>query len=340
MCKKDKADSQPINHVRDGAGSIEVTTPEDDSAVTGMLTVGGGLYAVKEKGIYEIKFADQIDPERKNIHIPNTIQRVLPYGSSEPWVGAVLLTGHELLKKEVLNNDFDVDKAMLLVLEIAQDIASAKEVQQAFSEYQRSEVEKYDLKVSKNHSLALPSVDGVANKCKEFFQKSDHALGGLFRIVKLFNPSVGRGGWESLQKEVGKEDGKVDNFSETLEDMVPFLQFVRNSRNCVEHPRTEQRIVTTNFGISPENQLLPPLIEVVHPQTPQKPVPIVELMAQMVNSIVNIVEIMLAFLCNRKIQPIAGFPVQVHTFPENQRRIKNVKYGYGVVADNNIIRFG
>ena len=122
--------------------------------------------------------------------------------------------------------------------------------------------------------------------------------------------------------------------------MVPFLQFVRNSRNCVEHPRPEQKIVTTDFNINPDNQLLPPSIEVIHPKTPQQAVPVVELMGLVVNSIVDTVEVMLAFLCNRKIQPVAGFPVQVHMFPENQRRTQSVKYGYGVATENNVIRFG
>jgi hypothetical protein len=62
-----------------------------------MITVSDRLLVVKEKGIYEIKPADKIDPDRKNIQVPNTAQRVLPYGSNEPWVGAVLVTGNELL---------------------------------------------------------------------------------------------------------------------------------------------------------------------------------------------------------------------------------------------------
>ncbi len=68
--------------------------------------------------------------------------------------------------------------------------------------------------------------------------------------------------------------------------------------------------------------------------------PVVDLMDQVLNSIVDTVEVMLAFLCNRQIQPITGFPVQVHMFPENQRRTKSVKYGYGIAIENNVIRFG
>ena len=162
----------------------------------------------------------------------------------------------------------------------------------------------------------------------------------MFKVVKIFYPNVGKGGWESLKKEVGNESQQIDNFSDVIESILPFLQFVRNARNCVEHPRIEQKIVTTDFSINPDNQLVPPSIEIVHPKTSQPAVPVVDLMSQIGNSIVDIVELMLAFLCNRKIRPITGFPVQVHEFPEDQRRTENVKYGYGIATENNTIRFG
>lgn len=332
-------DKRSIDRLRDGAGSLEVKTPDDDSAITGMITCGDRLLTVK-KGIYEIKLADQIDPERKNIQIPNTVQRVLPYGSNEPWVGATLLTGHDLLKKEILDEQIDVDRAMPLVLEVAQNIASAKELLKTFSDSQRSEYEKYDLKINKHRSVILPSVNGITNKCNEFLQKSNYALYCLFKIVKIFYPKVGKGGWDSLKKEVGNENQKIDNFSDVLENMLPFLQFVRNARNCVEHPRIEHKIVTTDFSINPDNQLVPPTIEIIHPKTSQTAVPVVDLMNHVANSLVEVVELMLAFLCNRRIRPITGFPVQVHGFSETQRRTKNVKYGYGIATENNIIRFG
>jgi hypothetical protein len=340
MCKKDQSNKSPIDRLRDGAGSVEVKTPDDDSEITGMMTFGDSLYAVKERGVYEIKLADKIDPERKNIHVPNTIQRVLPYGSAELWVGAVLLTGNELLKKDVLNNGINVDRAMTLVLEISQNIASAKEILQAFSESQRIELEKYDLEIKQDRSVMLPSVSGIANKCKEFLQKSDHALDSLWKIVKIFYPHINKGGWESLKNEVDGENTQIDNFSQVLENMLPFLVFVRNSRNCVEHPRNEQKLITSDFSINPENQLLPPSIEVIHPKTPQPQVPVVDFMSHIIDTIVDIVGLMLAFLCNRQIRPIAGFLVQVHEFPPNQRRTESVKYGYGIATENNIIRFG
>ncbi len=340
MSKKDKDQKRPIDRLRDGAGSLEVKTPDDDSAITGMIALGDSLLAVKEKGIYAIKLADKIDPERKNINAPNTIQRILPYGSSEPWVGAVVLTGNELLKKDILKEHVDAERAMFLIIEIAQNIASAKEIFDTFSSSQRIELEKYDLEIKKDRSVILPSLGGIANKCKEFLQKSDHALDGLFKVAKVFYQNVGKGGWESLKKEVEKESPSIDNFDEVLGQMLPFLQFVRNARNCVEHPRNEQKIVTTDFSVNAENKLLPPLVEVVHPKTPQAAVPVVDFMNHVIDSLVDIVELILAFLCNRHIRPITGFPVQVHEFPMDQRRTENVKYGYGVATGKTVIRFG
>ncbi|PTB85710.1 hypothetical protein C9939_04385, partial [Pseudidiomarina aestuarii] len=69
--------------------------------------------------------------------------------------------------------------------------------------------------------------NGITNRCKEFFQKSDRALDGLFKITKLFIPNIGKGGWESLQKEVGKEPEKIDNFLEVLDSILASPRYSR-----------------------------------------------------------------------------------------------------------------
>jgi cadmium resistance protein CadD (predicted permease) len=77
-----------------------------------------------------------------------------------------------------------------------------------------------------------------------------------------------------------------------------------------------------------DNQLLLPSIEIVHPETSQSAVAIVNLMSQICDSIVEISELVLVFLCNRQIRPITGLSVQIHELPADQRRTENVKYGY------------
>lgn len=75
-------------------------------------------------------------------------------------------------------------------------------------------------------------------------------------------------------------------------------------------------------------------------KTPQPQVPILDLMDHIVDSMVGIIEVTIAFLCNRKIKAFPGFPIQVCMLSEEQRRIETVKYGYGVATENGFIRFG
>ena len=336
--KKDKR--RPIDKIREGAGSFKIETPDDSSKITGMISLGENLLTIKELGIYELKLADQIDPERKNINAPNTIQQILPFGSSHSWVGSVVLTANDLFKSEILDKNIDTEKAMTLVIEIAQNIASAMELSENISSMQESELKKHDLEIKSNRSLILPSTKGIKSKCKEFLQKSDHALDSLFKLVRVFYPEIRKGGWTSLKEKIDKENSSIDNFKDIIGQMLPFLLFVRNARNCVEHPRDGHKVTVSDFSIDAENNLLPPSIEVTHSKSGQPSVPVVNFMNEIEAGLVDISELMIVFLCSRHIRPIQGFPVQVHEFPEDQRRGKYVRYGYGIATENSIVRFG
>ncbi|MFC1577655.1 hypothetical protein ACFL36_01460 [Thermodesulfobacteriota bacterium] len=340
MKDKGKKDKLPIDRLREGAGSLEISTPDDDSSITGMISLRERLLVFKGKGIYEVKLADKVDPERKNIHAPNTIQRVLPYGSDHPWVGAVVLTAHELLKSTILVEAIDCDGCMDLVIDIAQDIAGYKKLVENYAEEQEAAMNGFNSKIRKDRSVLIPAIGNVLARCKEFLQKSDHTLKGLFKIVKFFYSDVGTGGWGSLKSKINKEPQGVDNFSQFLESVLPLLQMVRNARNCVEHPRPEQRIVISDFSVDPNNHLLLPMLEIIHPKTPLNKIPVAEFMNHISEEIVNIVELMLVFLCSRHVRPFAGFPVQVFETPVDRRRSPNVRYGYGVANEDTFIPFG
>jgi hypothetical protein len=49
---------RPINKLRDGAGSFEIGTPDDDSAISEIISTGDRPFVVKGKGIYVGKLAE------------------------------------------------------------------------------------------------------------------------------------------------------------------------------------------------------------------------------------------------------------------------------------------
>src|SRR5262249_56398562 len=106
-----------IDRKRDAGGIMEIGTPDEQSAITAIFPIGDALYAVKERGIYEVKLADRIDPKRTNIAIPNTQQRVLNYGSDAPVVGRTLLTAKELFNPTYFTKNWTLTEPLRLCFE-------------------------------------------------------------------------------------------------------------------------------------------------------------------------------------------------------------------------------
>ena len=302
-----------------------------------MISVSDRLLVVKGKGIYEIKLADQLDPERTNIGVPNIIQRVLPYGAQDSWIGAVVLTANHLLQSPYLPSDINGAEAFALVLDIAEDIAGAHELVERYRDAENVATTSLDSEIRKDHSVIVPALGNIETRCSEFLQRSDHAFRELFRLVRMFYSDVGPGGWEGFKKKIDGGPKNIDNFPQFLDEAVPFLQLIRNARNCVEHPRSEQRLVTMDFSVDARNVLLLPTIEIIHPKTPLPKVSVSAFFTQTFENLVHVVELMLVFLCARHVSTIGNFPIQIVEFPQERRRSPHVRYGYGAIIGDEIV---
>jgi hypothetical protein len=257
-----------IDKLRNSAFSIEIHTPEDESTVSEMISTGDQLFVVKGKGIYEVKLADQVDPDRTNIYVPNTVQKIIPYGADEPWIGSVVLTAHRLFSSSCTPDSVDGKKAFALVLRIAKELAGNYQLVETYLNAEALITQSLVPKIRQDRSVVVPAIGDVDSRCKAFLQKSDHALKELFSLVRLFYPDIGTRMWEGLKTKIDQEPQNIDNFSQFLERAVPFLQLLRNGRNCVEHPKPKERLEVTDFIIDPKNVLLPPMLEIIHPTTP------------------------------------------------------------------------
>ena len=331
---------RPIDALRDSAGSLKISTPDDDSAISEMISTGDRLLVVKGKGIYEIKLADQVDPKRANIAIPNTIQRIIPYGVDAPWVCAVILTAHHLFHSSCSPSLVDSAKAFTLVLKMAEDIAGAHQLEESYRNTENDTTKSLNPKIQKDRSFIVPALGNVESRCNEFLQRADHALKELFRLVQMFYSDVGSGGWESLKNRIDGDPQGIDNFPQFLAEVIPFLQLIRNARNCAEHPRAEQRLIVKDFSLDSKNVLLPPMIEIIHPRTPQKEMPVGVFFKQVLQSLVTAIEVMMVFLCARHVESVGGLTVRVIELPLERQRSKHVRYGYGAIFGDQIVPMG
>ncbi len=329
-----------IDEIRNSGGSLEIGTPDDGSPIKDMISAGDRLLVIKGKGIYAVKLADQVDPERTNIATPNTVQRVIPYGADDPWVGAVVLTAHNLFQNPCSLTEVDGAKAFSLVLDIAGDIAGAYQLEERYSNAEKTATENLDPSIRKDRSFVVPTVGNVEARCKEFLQRADHALSNLFRLVQIFYPNISSGGWESLKKKIDGGSQDVDNFAQFLANALPFLQLIRNARNCVEHPRPEQRLVVNDFSLDSKNMLLPPMLEIIHPKLPGEKAPVALFFKHSLQSLVDVVELMMVFLCARHVKSLGGLSIQIIELPKDRRRSEHVRYGYGALLGGELVPMG
>ena len=333
----------PIDRLRESAFQMEIGAEDDRSAITAMLSIGDILYTVKEHGIYAVKLADTIDPERQNPHIPNTQQRVLAYGSESELVGRTLLTAKNLFNKTYLPPTFDCEQAIIKSFDALKDIVAMHEVMEAFQLAERAEIETFNNHQQSHGALIMPAIGDVLVRCKTFWQKADHASQSLFGIAKLFyGKDVGAEGFESLAKLAEKKYGKNDPFSKFASDVAPKFKYIRNIRNCLEHPHPPTQVaIVSDFNLGADGKVSPPMIEAVYRSERYSSIPISWFMTNAVAGLSEIFENMLAYLCSKHVQNIGGFSVQVMELSSDRRSDnKHVRFCYGILINGQIEPIG
>ena len=118
---------KPIDRKRNSGGWTEIGTKEDGVAIC-LTKFKDRLIIIKEKSMYELMTADDIDPERTNIELPNMVQKlIINQGTESELVSRTFLTAYALFKPNDFDNSIDIEKALQLSLEILQELIMLEE---------------------------------------------------------------------------------------------------------------------------------------------------------------------------------------------------------------------
>jgi hypothetical protein len=74
---------RPIDLMRESGGAFKIESNSDDTPIQEMCTLNGGLALITKNAIYEIRFADQIDPKRENPNLPHNVQSICVFRQAE-----------------------------------------------------------------------------------------------------------------------------------------------------------------------------------------------------------------------------------------------------------------
>jgi len=318
-----------------------MTLPSDTGGIAAMGEINGVLHLIGNSAIYRVQLADEIDPQRTNITIPNTYQRVLSYGTEHFFVRQILMTARRLFNNNVLDPALDCSVGINLSFEALLDMAVMYAIINKMRDKLQQASEEIKNIAAEQRSMKIPSIGDVRSEAKVFLQKADHVTAALFNIAKLFYGStIDRHRFESLHILISKKYGEDTPFAKFLKTAVPFLKFVRNARNAMEHPDKTKGIKITDILLLPSGEFKPPSIEIVHPETPQSPISFIVLMEQITNQLASVFEIMLAHLCGVNVQSFAGMSLVVIEYDENQQKAFKCRYGYASRIGNKLVPFG
>lgn len=317
---------RPIDRHRTAGGAVLMGTP-DEGAVTSMVEIDGALFVIKERAIYALQTADQIDPERTNSDLPRFVHRhIRSVGSESEVVGRTLLTAVNLFQKgKFLPKWFADERALVLTLDALENMVAMRAAADEFEVAQREAYNAAQSSARDRSSMQIPQMGDLKTRLRTFAQRADHAAEALFGIVKLFYTDIGRGGWKKLVELIGPRYGADDLFTNFLGEAVPFLLLVRNARDCLEHNLKGASV--KNFVLKSGGQIVAPSIGINFRQSGLAPVAISVFMAEVVNKMMLVFEIMIAHLCDKHVQsPTPELPIMVGVLQENRRGEKFVRF--------------
>jgi len=321
-------EKRPIDRKRDSSGHFDVDD-DTDGAIQQTLNVDGKLLVIKDKAIYEVTFADHVDPERKNIDIPPVIQKkVLNLGTESEMVSKTYLMALGMFKKEFLAPYVDLKKAQAVVLELLIELNALNEELESYLMAEQAATDEYNKRKELKLDYKLPSVTDLHTRLKTFFQKADHVLQSLMEINAIFFVEQKlnlRAHFDTFHTLLVDTFGQEDGFSKFIEGALPFLKVTRALRDCFDH-RLEN-VQVQDFTLQLNNDVLTPTIAMEHRKEKLEPMPVSELLKATTENLLYVAELSIAYLAAKHPRPV-GLMYQVKEIPLEKRMNKHIRYAF------------
>jgi hypothetical protein len=332
---------EDIGRIRNSSGSANIGTIED-GAILEMKTIKERLIIIKEKSVYELMLADSIDPDRTNPRLaPNTHRLLVSKGPDSQILAKSFLTAMTLFSSEHIEDSIDSEKAILLALDIAQELSILEKEIQSLLEEESLVSKVYEDKRGKPVSYSIPTLENLETRCKTIFQKSDHIEQILIEIISIFCESDGftkQSHYPKFLDILQSKHGEEDEELKGLDKASIFMQLVRNLRNALDH-RLEN-VTVTNFELQKDSNVISPTLELkkLHGSSLDR-ISLSEFLPILLGNLISIIERTIVILASKNSRSMGMIPRLVRQAPPNQRKYEQVEYLFWTPIGNDGIYF-
>ena len=231
-----------------------------------MISTSRRLLVVKEASVHQIMMADELDPERTDISVPNVHQKLLAVGVNNSIVCRVLLQA-DVLFNHNLCPLHDAKSLLEESIQITEIIVKMKNVSDKLSGQINDIVDKLN-DIQNRPRTTIPSVPLLHYEVTEYIRYMNAIRQPLFDILFTHFKVVHKGKdiWECIDDELSKNgDEKGEIFCAFIREIKSPLELARLLRNAIEHPKPNNKVTIKDFRLLPGNKLVKPTIEMVHP---------------------------------------------------------------------------
>lgn len=296
-----------------------------NSKLLGLFGMNQRAIAVSDEALYEVRMADWIDPERTNPSLGNMQRKISKRGASSPSVSRTILTA-EVLSQPGFIRGLDREALLALAMNGALCLSSMTDDSDAISAFEKSVTENYDQTDTLSGSVVVPYQDALETMAKSFFQNSAHCLQSILDIAALFyGEECKKGYFEGLKNHLEHVRKDVE-FSSYLSRSMNFIKFLRETRNVIEHPKVDKKMIVQNYRLLPSGEIAGPTFELIHPTVGQPETGLASLLSQLLEGLATLYEEVLVLLFGNNVGSFGEVKFGVVQVPPERMRYGSVRY--------------
>lgn len=292
------------------------------------------MFIIKEKSIWKIQLADNIDPERGNETLPDAMQKFLSYGAKSEIVSRTLVQAELLLKENRFPKQINIEDCLAEALRVTTGIAGLFNIIDHINgDFSRAR--EIVVANARKPTMPLPNFDGLDKEWSAALNDLDEIRSGIRQLAFMFYPTIRRNKkWFTDLREALTFEAfdmfDTTNHTEALDAVEHDLGFARWLRNAKIHPKDGQRATLWNYRLLPDGNVAPPSVTIENAKGETKDIDLVNLVTQLSNAMLFSFEMVLLWLCGSNQKPIMGQQVQIWRRIESDIKVGTPLYCYAI----------
>jgi hypothetical protein len=317
----------PMKSRRDSAFFFKIDDINDKTPVRDLFTIDKDLCAMTDKGIYILKHADEIDPERTNVHVPNSQKKILSRGLEDEIVGRILLTGRKLFNKKVVATALNCDTALSITFKVTKLLIEMQDIEAQLTT-KINNIVGNGLKIGEDKAVHLPNISNLSTQIDNFIRKADQIRDNIITYLKLaYDSGHGKKTLQNLYSDIVNKSGKSSGLAQFLNDRMQSLVFIRNLRNGLEHPKEDDQTIILDFRMESDGAVHLPSIELINKDTQQPRMQITTFVKQINTYLLETVESLIVHICLNNIAK-SNLEISISELPVETRLHTNTRFSY------------